>query len=217
MRRGEETDLRITHERRGPGRECEAWPRSGSVSSLVAQFADRVLAHMRLDAGWKAGIIKVLGQEKPSTGDERQGETIQRALVNLRKQHLWGDLPDEEYRRERAALDRQLRSVQPSPRSPQLPNLERAAQLLSDLPALWLHPGVSHEQRESLVREVFKRITIDGRKFVAIEPQPVYVPLFATMLLDPKVDYRGRDSPPSPLETRTTCLRFIWGRKRFID
>ena len=138
---------------------------------------------MCLNAGWKAGILKVLGQERPSEGDERQVETIRRALDNLRKQHLWGDLPDEAYRRERYLLERQLRSVQSPPKTPQLPNLERAAQLLSDLPALWLHPGVSHEQRESLVREVFKRITIDGRKFVAIEPQPVYVPLFATTWL----------------------------------
>ena len=66
------------------------------------------------------------------------------------------------------------------------------------MPALWLHPGVSHEQRESLVREVFKRVTIEGREFVAIEPQPVYVPLFATMLLDPKVGYRGREPTRSP-------------------
>ena len=196
VKRGGETDLRITHERRGPGRECDAWPRSGSVASLVAQFSDRVLAHMCLNAGWKAGIIKVLGQERPSEGDVRQVETIRGALENLRKQHLWGDLPDEAYRRERALLQRQLRSQSP-PKPPQLPNLDRAAQLLGDLPALWLHPGVSHEQRESLVREVFKRITIDGRKFVAIEPQPVYVPLFATMLLDPNVDYRGREPAPS--------------------
>ena len=207
VKRGEETDLRITHERRGPGRECEAWPRSGSVSSLVAQFADRVLAHLHLDTNWKERIVRALAQEKPSAGDERDVGRVQRALENLRKQHLWGDLPDDEYRRERAALERQLNLARPPARDLQLPNLERAAQLLGDLPGLWLHPGVSHEQRESLVREVFKRITIDGRKFVAIEPQPVYVPLFGTMLLDPKVGYRGREPPPSPPQTRRPILR----------
>ena len=47
-------------------------------------------------------------------------------------------------------------------RAPELPNLERAARLLEDLLSLWLHPEVTHEQREALVREVFRRITIDG-------------------------------------------------------
>jgi len=207
VKRGEETELRITHERRGPGRECDAWPRSGSVSSLVAQFAERVISHMHLTGEWKAAVQNVLRQERSTEGDERQSESIKRALENLRKQHLWGDLVDDEYRRERAALERQLRSIHPPLRSPQLPNLERAAQLLTDLPGLWLHPGVSHEQRENLVREVFKGITIDGTRFMTIKPRPVYVPLFATMLLESNVDYCGREPPPSPPETRRAILR----------
>ncbi len=81
---------------------------------------------------------------------------------------------------------------------PQLPNLEQAARLLEDLPALWLHPGVTHEQRESLVREVFRRITIDGKDFVSIEPQAAYVPLFATMVAKQKSGYCALESPTSP-------------------
>jgi hypothetical protein len=34
-----------------------------------------------------------------------------------------------------------------------MPNLERAAQLLKDLPALWQHPGVTNKQRESLIQD----------------------------------------------------------------
>lgn len=176
----------------------QARPRSGSVSSLVAQFAERVISHMHLTGEWKAAVQKVLRQERATEGDERQSESIKRALENLRKQHLWGDLVDDEYRRERAALERQLRSIYPPLRSPQLPNLERAAQLLTDLPGLWLHPGVSHEQRENLIREVFNEITIDGTRFMTIKPRPVYVPLFATMLLESNVDYCGREPTRSP-------------------
>ena len=105
-------------------------------------------------------------------------------MENLRKQHLWGDLSDEEYRRERATLERQLKLAARPSQPAQFPNLERSARLLEDLPALWLHPGVSHEQRESLVREVFHRIAIDGNEFASIEPKPPYVPLFATMVAD---------------------------------
>jgi len=52
----------------------------------------------------------------------------------------------------------------------------RAANLLEDLPALWLHTGVTHEEREALVQQVFRRITIDGKDFVDIEPKPEYAP-----------------------------------------
>jgi len=157
---------------------------------------------MHLTGEWKAAVQKVMRQDRSTEGDERQSESIKRALGNLRKQHLWGDLVDDEYRRERAALERQLRSIHPPLGSPQLPNLERAAQLLTDLPGLWLHPGVSHEQRENLIREVFRGITIDGIRFMTIKPRPVYVPLFATMLLESNVDYCGREPPPSPPRTR---------------
>ena len=65
---------------------------------------------------------------------------------------------------------------------------------------LWLRPGVSHEQRENLVQEVFRNITIDGRDFVSIEPRPPYVPLFATMVADQQLGYREPKSPPPPPE-----------------
>ena len=83
-----------------------------------------------------------------------------------------------------------------------LPNLERAANFLEDLPALRLHPGVTHEEREALVRQVFRRITIDGKKFVYIEPKPEYAPLLTTMLTAQKVGYQELESPPSPPRTQ---------------
>jgi len=67
-------------------------------------------------------------------------------------------------------------------RSPELPNLERAAQLLEDLTNLWLHPRVIDKQKEALVQEVFRKITIDGKDFASIEPNPAYIPVFATIV-----------------------------------
>ena len=90
-----------------------------------------------------------------------------------------------------------------------LPNLERAANFLEDLPALWLRPGVTHEEREALVQQVFRRITIDGKEFVDIEPKPEYAPLFATMLTAQKVGYQELESTPSPPAIVTICHRLI--------
>jgi hypothetical protein len=98
-------------------------------------------------------------------------------MGNLRKQHMWGDPSDDIYRREREALDRQMKLLTRPTQSPQLKNLEQAAQLLEDLPSLWEHPGITHEQRKALVREIFRKITIDGKDFFSIEPNPAYIPI----------------------------------------
>ena len=133
--------------------------------------------------------------------DRGQGERLRRALENLRKQHKWGDISDEEYRAERSVLVRQLKLLDDAVKPRQLPNLERAAEFLQDLPSLWLHAGVTHEEREALVKQVFQRITIDGKEFVDIEPKPEYAPLFATMVTAQKVGYQELEFLPSPPQT----------------
>ena len=87
---------------------------------------------------------------------------IKNPLENLRQQHLWGDIDDEGYRRERVNLEGQLRLVAPAPDSIKTPNLERAAKLLEELESLWSHPGVDDSQREELLQEVFQEITIEA-------------------------------------------------------
>ena len=76
----------------------------------------------------------------------------------------------------------------------QLLNLERSAEFLQDLPSLCLNPGVTHEERKALVKQLFRRITIEGKDFVDISPKPEYAPLFATIVTGPKVVYREADS-----------------------
>jgi hypothetical protein len=168
------------------------------VAALVEQMGQRVLPDLKLDATWKTRIIAALKNEEPKEQDHGQEERLTRAIENLRKQHLWGDLSDGDYRREREPLERQLKLLAKPAQSPELPNLERAARLLDDLPSLWQHPGVTHEQRESLVQEVFRSITIDGKDLVSIEPNPAYVPLFAAVVTGQKLGYRALNSSPSP-------------------
>ena len=76
-------------------------------------------------------------------------------------------------------MERQIKLLKKPTQTPELPNLEWAARLREDLPRLWVHPGVTYEQREALVQELFRGITIDGKEFVSIEPNPSYVPIFA--------------------------------------
>ena len=158
-------------------------------------MGDRVMPHLQLVASWKTRIISALkADDPPHQENHQQGERLQRALENLRKQHKWGAISDEEYRTDRNVLVRQLKLLDAAVKPRQLPNLERAAEFLQNLPGLWLHPGVTHEDREALVKQVFQRITIDGKDFVDIEPKPEYAPLFATIATGQKVGYRETDS-----------------------
>ncbi|MBU2609144.1 MAG: hypothetical protein KKF26_07490, partial [Chloroflexi bacterium] len=118
---------------------------------------------------------------------------------NIRKQHKWGDIDDEQYNREKQDLDRQLKSLNRVNIPINMPNLDRASKLLEELPSLWSHPGVEDSQREALIKDVFTSITLGGKSLISIEPKPEYAPLFASIVMDHnKVENRKFDSPPSP-------------------
>lgn len=195
------TKLRLIHERHSQGKQCKIMPKSRSVESLSQEFAERVLAYVKLDEGWKTRTMAVLTSDGGVTDDkanQEQAEKLNKVLENLRKQHLWGDISDVDYRHERGELARQINDLSRDTTPVQMPNMERAAQLLNEMPVLWQHPGVTNKQRESLVHEVFNKISINGEALVAVEPKPEYAPLFADMLTHQPVGYRDLDSPPPP-------------------
>jgi len=192
------TGLRLTHERHNAGRNCDTWPRSQSIEALSNQFQDRVLSYMVLPDSWKSMITEVTMNDDGYQVDIQEIPRIQKALENLRKQHMWGDLTDKDYRQERVALERQMKFVSPPPQTRHIPNIERAAEILKNMPIMWSHSGVNDEQRESFIQEIFTQITIDGKRITAIEPKSNYAPLFATMVLNPNYGYWETKSPPSP-------------------
>ena len=149
------SSLRLSHERRGADRNCNCRPRSRTVRALVDQMGERVFPYLKLDKCWKPRVVAALRAQEPDDHDPGKEKRYKTALENLRKQHLWGDVSDEKYQIEKAGLERQLKLAAPPSRPPQLPNLERAAELLEELPPLWLHEGVTDEQREAILQEVF--------------------------------------------------------------
>ena len=100
-------------------------------------------------------------------------------MANLRKQHLWGVIADEDFKKQYQGLERQKKALLTPTVSALTPNLDRAATLLRDMPALWRHPGVTAEQRRDLAREVFEGIRLREGQLVAVKPRPQYAPLFA--------------------------------------
>jgi len=155
--------------------------------------------------------------------DTKEIHRIQQALENLRKQHLWGDLTDKEYRQERVALERQMKLVAPPPPVHHMPNLERSAEILKSMRILWSHSGVNDQQREDFILEAFKEITIDGKQITAIEPRSNYAPLFAAVVLNPKYGYRGmKSSSPLPEnwdpidKIKIRCINSFIYRRSFV-
>ena len=166
----------------------------GVASNLVRVFANIVgkshslprrldpigsqISRLRTDPLQEYGFLAMSNEgPEPDTGlDIRR---IDAAIANLRKQHVWDVISDQEFKAEYQVLQRQRRALEPKPTAASTPNLDRAAELLQNLPALWKHPGVTQDQRRELALGVFDEIRIRDGKLVAVKPQPEYLPLFA--------------------------------------
>ena len=161
---------------------CDIRPQSVPAPKVEHEFAERVLGCITLDEGWRSAVIHAMSKEGPEADHRTEIRRIDAALANLRKQHLWDVLSDQEFKTEYQALQRQKRALTLKPSVRSTPNLDRAAELLRALPALWEHPGVTQEQRRELAREVFDEIRLRDGKLVAVKPRPEYAPLFAYSL-----------------------------------
>ena len=170
--------LRMTHS----WHRCDMRPQSVPAVEAEQEFAERVLGCITLDEGWRSAVLSSMTKEGPEPDHSLDIRRIDAVLANLRKQHLWGAIDDQEFKSEYQALQRQRRSMEPRPSVQSTPNLDRAAELLQNLPALWQHPGVTQEQRRELAREVFDEIRLRDGKLVAVKPRPEYAPLFAYSL-----------------------------------
>ena len=174
---------------------CNLRPQSVPANRVEEEFAQRVLGCVTLDDGWRQAVLRALAKEGPQPDHSLEIGRIDGALANLRKQHLWGAVSDKEFQAEYQSLKRQRSALEPRSSSPDAPDLERAAQLLRDLPTLWQHPGVTPEQRRELVREVFHEIRLREGQLSAVEPRPQYAPLFAYCLWREHQVVGGKCSP----------------------
>ena len=123
-----------------------------------------------------------MSTEGPEPDHIQDIRRIEVTLANLRKQHVWNVLSDQEFKAEFQVLQCQRRALEPKPSVGSTPNLGRAAELLPNLPALWELPGVTQDQRRELARGVFDEIRLRDGKLVAVKPRPEYAPLFAYTL-----------------------------------
>ncbi len=158
---------------------CGARPLSVAAPKVELEFSERVLSCLHLDDDWQAAVLGAMVNEGPRPDHSLEKRRVEAAVANLKKQHLWGAVTDEEFKSEYQALARQIKALEPPVSAALTPDMDRAAKLLMEMPALWQHPGVTAEQRRGLAREVFEEIRLREGKLVAVKPRPQYAPLFA--------------------------------------
>ncbi len=174
-RRGGEVIRRLYHRRPF----CALKPHSVRVEHLMAQFQEGVLPYISLEQEWRQAITGALYRASSQQSTVGGQATLQRARENLRKLFIWCDISDDDYHRQKQALEQELHTLTGDSAVPMTPDLDRAALLLTRLPALWQHPGVDDHQREEFLREVFMSVRLEGGQLVAVEPNPLYQPIFA--------------------------------------
>ena len=178
QQRNNRVELRMVHS----WRRCGMHPQSVSAPRIEEEFAQRALGCLVLDDGWQQAVLRLLAAEGPEPDNSIELRRIDVALANLRKQHLWGAITDQEFKDGFRDLQHQRKSLAPRPTERTVPNLEQAAKKLQDLPALWQHPGVTAEQRRELARVVFEEVRLRDGRLTAVRPQSQYAPLFAYAL-----------------------------------
>ncbi|MDO8532157.1 MAG: hypothetical protein Q7T26_08320 [Dehalococcoidia bacterium] len=146
---------------------------------MEQEFADRVIPRIALDDGWRKAVPTCLAHKNPQPDHSGEVQRLEMALANLRKQHLWSAMTDEDFRSEFRQIECQLRALStPQPDVP-TPNLDRTTAILRDLSVLWRHQGVTPRQHRNLAGEVFEEIRLRGQTLVAFKPRPHHAPLFA--------------------------------------
>ena len=140
--------------------------RSFSADQLECQFSRPLSDRFTLPADWQARYTKLLFR-------------MRNALARLQEMYAWGHIDRPEYLHKQREFESQLQALTAHHEPVRQPNLHRAALLLRDVGALWLHEGVSDERRKEFVEEVFEKILLDERGIRRVTPRRDYLGLIA--------------------------------------
>ncbi len=161
-------------------------------------WMDRVLARIHL------------GDEIERIQQERQ-QTRQR-LKRLGKAYVDGLYPDNDYRREKRALEEKMSTLV----IPGIDSAKEAGNLLESLPDLWDHANLG--ERRSLLLTMLEAVyvdTVEGKAIVAIQPKPVFHSLFEIATTREDSDVVLINEPPqSDTEPEAADLCCWWRRGR---
>ncbi len=128
---------------------------------------------MRLPVEYLGEVVVELRRRQNVQHDAGEAKRLEREMERWRKLFVLGDIDEDRYRREASPLRRRIAELD---RPQEVLDVERAVLYLCDVGGLWAESP--RPQQREFVREVFERITIDGREIESVAPKPLYAPLF---------------------------------------
>jgi DNA invertase Pin-like site-specific DNA recombinase len=157
---------------RDHGRECDqrsVW--ADQAEDALGDF----LRGLVLPQDWQAQVLAVL-QERAGRQKDIEGERvrIESHLERLKRLFVLGDMTEREYLAERDRLRARLATLIP----PAMPDLSKAADLLSDFAVVW--GAATPSERKQIVHTLLDVVYLDADDgpVVAIQPKPEYATLF---------------------------------------
>ena len=159
---------------------------------------DRVLARIHL-----ADEMERVQQDRQLT---------EQRLKRLGKAYVDGLYPDDDYRREKRALEEKLTTLV----IPGVDAAREAGKLLENLPAMW--EDADGAERRKLLLTMLDAVyvdTVEEKAIVAIRPKPAFQPLFEIATTREGSDVVLINDPPqADSEPEAADLCFWWRRGR---
>ena len=187
--------------------------RSGSMPCAVPDDQmGRIMGAIVLPEAWMDRVLARvhLADEVERIGHERQ--LTEQRLKRIGKAYVDGLYPDDDYRREKRALEEKLTLLV----VPGIDAAKKAGKLLESLPTLWEEANLA--QRRSLLMTMLDAVyvdTVEEKSIVAIRPKPAFQPLFEIATTREGSDVVLINQPPPTdfePEAADSCLWWRRGR-----
>ena len=159
-----------TAHRRGKHACKQPMVRTHLLEDQIASY----VGGMRLPPEYLGEVVAELrSRQQYRNDDPGEAASLQRQQDRWRKLFVMGEIDDRALKAETAPLKARLAEID---RPREVLDVEAAVNYLRDVGSLWAESPRSL-QRE-FVREVFQRITVEGKQVTTIIPHPAYAPLF---------------------------------------
>ncbi len=165
--------------------------RSFKSQQVEDQFGEIVQERLRLPTDVITQCRRLLAKapDKQADAAVAQRAAIEDELRRLTNLYRWRHIDEEEYRRERALLQRHLQDLAPNLEPTPLVDVKRAAELLQNLGEMWFHEGTTLERQQAFINEIREQVWLDDAGICAVQLRDEYLPLAAVA----EAPTRGRE------------------------
>jgi hypothetical protein len=106
--------------------------------------------------------------------NSREKARLEARIQRIKELYKWGDITKEEYAKEKAQIQKELKALTPAENITQC--LEKLAKFLANVAHAW--EEATQEQRNKLARCLFREIWLKDKQVIAVKPQPEFEPFF---------------------------------------